>query len=161
MVDILQQMLEYISNNYALYLVVTMSIIVSFTICVLALIKKPIKLLTAKITNEPLRKLANKIFIFFAFGISFVAWYLLNMFLPQYFDLEAVQILLTGAFSIVVYALGDGVINKSQASQLVEEIVEIAEDTKKTKTEKVKEPKTKDQKPKEESAIKQYLNKVK
>ncbi len=152
MVDILQQMLTYLTSNYALYLVVTMSIIVSFTICVLTFIKKPIKTLTSKITNEKLRKFANKIFIVMAFTISFVAWFALNKFFPQYFNLEAVQVLLTGAFSIVVYALGDGIVTKSQAAQLVDAIVEVAEDKKNTKAET---------EVKEESAIKEYLKKVK
>ena len=126
-----------------------MGVIVSFTIGILTLIKKPIKKLTSKITNEPLRKLANKIFIFFAFGISFGAWALLNLFAPQYFSIQSVEILLTGAFSIVIYALGDGVITKSRAQQLIDTISEVADDEKTEKS------------PESESAIEKYLKKVK
>jgi hypothetical protein len=66
-----------------------------------------------------------------------------------------VEILLTGAFSIVIYAFGDGVLTKSQAQQLVDTIAEVADDKKadEKKAEKV------EQKP--ESAIKEYLKKVK
>ena len=134
-----------------------MGVIVSFTIGILTLIKKPIKKITAKITNEQLRKLANKVFIAFAFSISFGAWAILHCVAPAYFDIEAVEILLTGALAVVLYALGDGVITKSKAQQLVEKITEVAEDK---KAEQKKDEEIKPEK-KKESAIKEYLKKVK
>jgi hypothetical protein len=132
-----------------------MGVIISFTIGILTLIKKPIKKLTAKIPNEKVRKLANKMFIVFAFGFSFIAWFVLNLVAPSYFSLEGIEVLLTGAFSIVLYALGDGVITKSKAQQLVDTIAEVADDKKadEKKSEKVEK--------KPESAIKEYLKKVK
>lgn len=150
MIDILEQMLTYLASNYALYLVVTMGIIVSFTIGILSLIKKPIKLLTGKITNEKVRKLANKMFIAFAFGISWGAWFALNLISPQYFPLEEIEVLLTGAFSIVIYALGDGIVTKSQAQQLMDITTEYINDKKTGKTDS-----------NEQSAINEYLKKVK
>lgn len=156
MVDIIRQILTYLVANYALYLVVTMGIIVSLTIAILTFIKKPIKKLTAKISNEKLRKLANKMFIVFAFAISTLAWVFLNVFAPAYFSLEAIEILLTGAFSIVLYAFGDGIITKSKAEQLVDTIAEVADD-KKREQKKLEDKKSE----KSESAIKDYLKKVK
>ena len=155
MVEVIDSILTYLTSNYALYLVATMGVIISYTIGILTLIKKPIKKLTAKIPNERLRKLANKMFILFAFVISFSVWSVLNFVAPQYFPLEIIEVVLTGAFSIVIYALGDGVINKSQAQQLVDTIAEVADDKKadEKKAEKVEK--------KPESAIKEYLKKVK
>ena len=130
MVEVINSILTYLTSNYALYLVATMGVIISFTIGILTLIKKPIKKLTAKIANEKVRKLANKMFIVFAFAFSFIAWFVLNLVAPSYFSLEAIEVLLTGAFSIVLYALGDGVITKSKAQQLVDTIAEVADDKK-------------------------------
>lgn len=128
MYEVIKSILDYLISNYALYAVVTMSAISIITICVLSLVKKPIKLLTAKITHEKVRKLVNKVFIFLAFGISALGWAILNYFAPSYFPLGAVEIILTGAFSIVLYALGDGVITKSSAQQLVESIKDFAQE---------------------------------
>lgn len=137
MCEVINNIFDYLIANYALYMVVTMSVIITFTIGLLALIKKPIKKLTSKIHQDKIRKLANKMFIFFAFGISFAVWFFLDFIAPQYFSAEALEILLTGAFSIVVYALGDGIVTKSTAKQLVEQIKEIdekdAEEIKKSK----------------------------
>jgi hypothetical protein len=129
-----------------------MSVIVSFTIWFLSLIKKPIKKLTSKIKNPRLRKLTNKIFVLLAFAISFASWVSLNIIAPSYFPLEALEILLTGSFSIVIYSLGDGVITKSSAKALVEQITEVVDEAKE---------KEKNEETKSESAIQEYLNKVK
>lgn len=142
MIDIVTNILNYLISNYALYLVVTMSIIISLTIGLLTLIKKPIKKVTSKINNEKLRKLANKMFIIFAFAISATAWVILNVIAPLYFPIQAIEILLTGAFSIVIYSLGDGIITKSSAQQMIEKIKEIENDETETstKTENAKDP---------------------
>lgn len=155
MVEVIDTILTYLISNYALYLVATMGVIISYTIGILTLIKKPIKKLTSKIPDERLRKLANKMFILFAFVISFSVWSVLNFVAPQYFPFEIIEVVLTGAFSIVIYALGDGVITKSKAQQLVDTIAEVADDKKadEKKAEKVEK--------KPESAIKEYLKKVK
>ena len=130
MIEVLRPIMDYLIANYALYLVVTMGVIISLTIGLLTLIKKPIKKLTSKIPNEKVSKLANKMFIFFAFGISASAWAILNLISPSYFPLEALQILLTGAFSIVLYAFGDGIITKGTAQNLVEATKDFVEEEK-------------------------------
>ena len=130
MVEVFQDMFDYLLSHYALYMVITMGIVVSLTVVLVALIKKPIKLLTAKITNEKLRKLANKTFILFSFGLSALAWFVLSKISAQYFPFEVVNVFLTGALSVVTYALGDGIITKSQAKQAVELIEAVVEDEK-------------------------------
>lgn len=137
--EVINSILDYLISNYALYAVVTMSAISAITILTLSLVKKPIKQLTAKITDDRLRKLVNKVFIILAFGISAVCWVILNCIAPLYFQLDTIEILLTGAFSVVIYAFGDGVLTKSYAQQLVESIKDFAEDEKKDDdTDKVK-----------------------
>jgi hypothetical protein len=125
----------------------------------LAFIKKPIKALTGKIQNEKLRKLVNKIFIIFAFLISAAAWLGLNYFLPQYFSYQPIEVLLTGAFSVVLYAVGDGIITRDGAKKLVEEIIS---DTNEQKQKSEKKEKTLKEKTKETgSAVADFLKKVK
>lgn len=138
---------DYLLANYAFYLVITMGVIIAVTNTILCFVKKPIKRWTAKIKNEMLRRLANKMFILFAFGISAICWWILTAISSYYFPFEALKVLLTGAFSIVIYAFGDGIINKNQAENLVENIKEIGEDN-------VVDEKDKD-------AIKEFWDKVK
>lgn len=124
MMEVINRIFNYLASNYAVYMVITMSSIVAFTIGMVTLIKKPIKKLTAKIKNEKIRKSANKVLILIAFGISAVCWVILSLVLPKYFSCEATEILLSGAFAIVIYALGDGIINADKAHELVDEIFE-------------------------------------
>lgn len=156
MIEIVNQILDFLIRNYALYMVVTMSIIVSLTIFILSLVKKPIKALTGRIKDDRVRKLANKMFILFAFGLSAAVWVLLQIISPAYFQFEGDKILLTGAFSIVIYALGDGVITKSRALEMVNEIIK--------EPEKDKSSENKDETPspdKGDSALTEFLKKVK
>lgn len=157
MIETINQILDFLIANYPLYLVVTMSVIVSFTIVLLAFIKKPIKALTGKIQNEKLRKLANKIFIIFAFILSASAWFCLHFFLPQYFSYQPIEVLLTGAFSVVLYAVGDGIITRDSAKKLVDEIISDTNE----KKEKDKEKPVKEKKAKNNSAVAEFLKKVK
>lgn len=152
MVEILNQILNYLVDNYALYMVVIMSIIISLTISLITLIKKPIKKLTGKIHNENLRKFVNKIFIVFAFGISGGCWVALHFVAPEYFAIDTLQILLTGAFSVVLYAFADGIFSKPKAKQLVDTITDFVESE---KTQEKPEPK------KETDPIKEFWKKVK
>lgn len=148
MIEFINKILDFLVLNYALYMVVTMSIIVSLTIGVLHFVKKPIKKLTAKIPNEKLRKLANKMFIILAFGFSAFAWLMLKLISPTYFSCEAVEILLTGAFAVVIYAFGDGIITKSTAQKFIDELTDL--DSKDENAEK-----------KTQNAVKDFWNKVK
>lgn len=158
MVEIVKQILDFLVANYALYLVVTMSIIISLTISLITLIKKPVKCLTGKIKNPKLKALANKVFILFAFAISGAFWVALHIVCPQYFSVDSIQILLTGAFSIVLYAFGDGVLTKPKTQQIIDTITDFAEDKKDTKP----EPKPEKEQPKKETdPIKEFWKKVK
>lgn len=127
MVEVVRQILDYLITHYSLYMVITMSAVVSLTIGILAIAKKPIKKLTSLIKNETLRKLSNKVLIFMAFGISALIWVGLNAISKYYFPVDSAKILLTGAFSVVTYALGDGVITTTSAQKIVETITEISE----------------------------------
>jgi amino acid transporter len=152
MVEILNQILDFLVANYALYLVVTMSIIISLTISLITLIKKPIKNLTKKIKNERLQKLANKVFVVFAFAIAGISWVLLNWWYPKYFPVDAIQILLTGAFSVVLYELADGVVTKSKTQQIIDTITDFAQTEEQNKKQETK---------KETDPIKEFWKKVK
>ena len=130
MEELLNDIFDYLVANYAWYLVVMMSLIIAVTNTILMFVKKPIKALTGKIKNEKLRKLVNKIFIVLAFGFSALSWWGLSAISAQYFPFDTINVLMTGAFSIVIYAFGDGIITKSQSKQLVETTAEIVEDGK-------------------------------
>jgi hypothetical protein len=126
--EVLESIFNYLLDNYALYLVVMMGLLIMIINTVLMFVKKPIKMLTSKIPNEKVRKLANKMFILFAFGISALLWFVLSEISAEYFPFDEIKVLLTGAFSIVIHALGDGVITKSKAEQLIDTIKDIAEE---------------------------------
>lgn len=148
MIEFINKILNFLILHYALYMVVTMSIIVSLTIGLLHFVKKPIKKLTAKIRNEKLRKLANKMFIVMAFAFSAVAWLILKLISPAYFSCEAIEVLLTGAFAIVLYAFGDGIITHTTAEKFIDELTDLN-----AKDEKAEEKTT--------DAVKDFWNKVK
>ena len=123
-----KEIFNYLLANYALYLVVMMGVLIMITNTILMFIKKPIKKLTGKIENAKLRKLANKMFIIFAFAFSALGWFILNKVSAYYFPFDEIKVLLTGAFSIVIYAFGDGIINDKTAKVLVETVEQICED---------------------------------
>lgn len=155
MVEIVSQILEFLVANYTLYLVVTMSIIISLTISLITLIKKPVKHYTEKIPNDRLKKLVNKVFVLLAFAISGVCWIVLHFVCPQYFSIDAIQILLTGAFSVVLYELADGVVAKSKSKQIIDTITDFAEDEKEENKPQPEQPK------KETDPIKEFWETVK
>jgi dolichyl-phosphate-mannose--protein O-mannosyl transferase len=124
----IKEIFNYLLANYALYLVVMMGVLIMITNTILMFIKKPIKKLTGKIENAKLRKLANKMFIIFAFAFSALGWFILNKVSAYYFPFDEIKVLLTGAFSIVIYAFGDGIINDKTARVLVETVEQICED---------------------------------
>lgn len=126
---------QYFFSHYELYMAITMSIVVSFIVFVLNFIKKPIKVLTKKIPNERLRKLANKSIIVIAFLLSVIIWLILSKIKPDKFDFNAVNILISGAFPIVGYALGEGWITKSKATEIQGKIETTVEDGEVTKDE--------------------------
>lgn len=147
MEEFIKSILDYLLANYELYLVVTMSIIIALTITLLTFIKKPIKSLTSKIQNEKLRALANKTFIVIAFGLSALIWLVLSWCSSHYFSFDWLRVLLTGSFSIVVYAFGDKLVTKPTADKLVELVKEIDSDKKLDGNDK--------------SAVKEFYNTIK
>lgn len=147
MKEIFTDILDYLLAHYDVYLVATMGCLIMIINTVLMFMKKPIKKLTGKIENETVRTLANKMFIVFSFGLSALLWYALSELCSAYFVYDEIQVLLTGAFSTVVYAFGDGIVNKPKAKELVNTVKEIADDK------KVDE--------KDQSAIEEFYNIVK
>lgn len=138
----------FLYENFSLFYVILMVVTMAIIIGLCALIKKPIKAFTKKyITNEKLRKLANKIIIVMAYGISIGLYYLLAWLLPQFVTVDWVQITLSASLAIVAYALGDGVITKNTAKLAVDDLKEIVKDGKVDEN--------------DESAIKEFYNKVK
>lgn len=128
MKDLIKVILNYLLDNYNLYVFVALIISMSIIVFLLNLLKKPIKILTSKIENEKMRKFANKSIILLSFGLSALGWFLLNLMLPKYFQIDFVLILLDGAFPVVIYALGEGILTKEKALKIVDNIKDIAED---------------------------------
>ena len=155
MIETINQILDFLIKNYSLYMVVTMGGIITITIALLSLIKKPIKALTKKIPNEKARKLSNNIVcITLAFLLSATCWYALSLASAKYFSCNEIEALLTGAFSVVLYAVGDGVITRSSAKHIVEEIIEDSNEIATHTDTTIKKTKT-------ESAVKEFLKRVK
>lgn len=95
-------------------------------------LKIPIKKLTAKITNEKLRKLANKSIIILTFGLSFLLDYLGSVVLPQYMTFTPTISFVEGAVSNLVYALAEGLISVKDATTIAEKVKKTASDGKVT-----------------------------
>lgn len=144
MVEIFQYIWHLLQNYGLVFLVMTTVIEI-----LMWLLKWPIKLLTSKIKNEVVRKLANKVLIVLVFGLSIGVYALGHWVLPQYVSFEPSKIIMTGAFSIVLYSLADGVIPKlsslkkvealsNEASKTIEPIVESAKKGENPSDEEVK-----------------------
>ena len=130
--DILTFLLQY----YALYLVIVMGIITTLIVTILKFAKIPFKKLTLKIANETQRRIINRTVIFItSFGLSFGFWFLLNWIAPNYFTVDYLQILLNGALPIVAYAYAEGWIDAKKAKSLVETVVDKISDGELTKDE--------------------------
>lgn len=128
MFEFAEQVFASLISNYGLFTAIVMGIITSLTMLILSLLKKPIKLLTSKIKNERVRKLVNKQFVIYAFAISAGLWYLLSYFAKTYFAFEPVSVFVTGALSVILHQLADGVITSSTAKQLMEIVEDVKED---------------------------------
>lgn len=139
--EVWEQILTYILNNYPTYLVVVLAVIMSTIFGILTLLKKPIKKLTSKIQDEKCRKLANKSIIILSFLLSVGIWALLSYIWPMYFKFNIAEILLTGAFPIVAYAFIDGVITKDKAKNLTEAVIDFVEEEKQQEEQPIDEKK--------------------
>lgn len=129
MEDFIKSIFDFLIANYALYVVVVMGALMTIIYFILNFAKKPIKKLTGKIQNEQLRHLANKSIILLSFGFATLFWFLLSFLLPKYFDFDGVEILLTGALPVVLYAFVEG-LSKPKAKKIVDTIIEIVDDGK-------------------------------
>lgn len=120
----------YLYQNYSLYTVILMVVVMSLIMALVALLKKPIKLLTNKIKNQKLRTLANKTIIALAFGVSVGLWYLLAWLLPQFVVFDWSQVVLSFTLAITGYALGDNLITKKKAYETAEKVKKATKDGK-------------------------------
>jgi len=134
-----QQIISYILANYGL-LTVIISVLVTI---VLQLIKTPLKKLTAKIKNDRLRKLVNKLFILISYGIAFGIYYIGRSWIPTLFsNINIAEYApIAASFSIVIYALFEGIITKKKAKDILEdgniskdEIIDIVKSSKNNQT---------------------------
>lgn len=125
---LLKDILDFLIANYALYLVVVMTVMSVLIMVILKFLKKPIKVLTGKIKNEHIRKLANKTIILLSLGLATLFWWLLAHFFPDYFEVNWVEVILSGALPVVFYAIGDGVFTVKQATTVVDTIKEVVSD---------------------------------
>nr|DAF90893.1 MAG TPA: hypothetical protein [Siphoviridae sp. ctnMR5] len=128
----MEEVLKYLINHYALYLILVMGLLTAIIYGILTVLKKPIKKATAKIKNEKLRKLANKVIILLSFVLAVALWYVLNAISTKYFPIDGVVILLTGAIPVIIYALAEGVITQNQAKAVIGKVSDIISDDKVT-----------------------------
>lgn len=92
------------------------------------LVKLPIKKLTSKIKNEKIRKLVNKSIILVTFAIAFGLRYVGSIVLPQFIEYKPVLSLVEGAFSNLVYAMGEGIIPTSKVKTIASTIKDVTDD---------------------------------
>lgn len=134
--EVLRDALNFLfEQHYGWFVTIFMTLLITIIGLILKLIKKPIKHFTAKIKNERIRKLVNKCIIVLSFGIATGVWFLLNHFFPKYFAIDWVQIVLSGALPVVVYAIFDGVISVDKVKNLASTIIDAAADGKITNDE--------------------------
>ena len=156
-----QQIISYILANYGI-LTVIVSLIVAG---ILQFVKVPLKKLTSKIPNPKVRKLVNKLFILASYGIAFGIYYAGRAWIPALFSSIDIKEYapIAASFSIVIYALLEGLITKSKAKDILtdgeiskDEIASIVENSEVKKTKLIATKKTK---PK--STLQEELDKLK
>lgn len=119
-----QEFYVWIVENYGWITFIMVALISGIT----EILKLPLKKLTSKIKNEKLRKLANKSIILIAFGLAFLLRYLGSLVLPKFISYEPVLSLVEGAFSNLVYAIGEGLITPLKAKEVGETIKDVSAD---------------------------------
>lgn len=133
--EFFSEVFRFFFSNYDLYMAITLSVLMAVVILILNFVKKPIKALTSKIENERLRKLANKSIIVLSFALAVLFWFILSKVMPTKFDFSMKNILISGAFPIVGYAVGEGIITTQKASEINGKIKNTVKDGKVTKEE--------------------------
>lgn len=123
---------KFIVENYGWIAMIMTALITGL----IQLIKIPIKKLTSKIASEKMRKLANKSIIVLSFALAFLVEYLGHLCLPKYIPFSSATALVEGAFSNILYLLGEGIITKPQAKQLADEVKDATSDASSEEAEK-------------------------
>ena len=113
-----EQIANFIVSEYG-WIALMMTLIVALLV---ELIKWPLKKLTGKITDERLRKLANKSIILISFGLAFLLNYLGNMWFPEYIPFSIAESCAEASFANILYALVEGVITTPKAKELTESV---------------------------------------
>ena len=126
---LIKDVLTFLLQYYALYLVIFMSIVTAIIMVILNYTKKPFKKLTAKIENERVRKFVNNsVIICCSFILSFLLWLLLNLIAPNYFAIDYKIIFLNGAIPVVTYAFAEGWITADKAKEIIKDTTEKVND---------------------------------
>lgn len=126
---LIKDVLTFLLQYYALYLVIFMSIVTAIIMVILNYAKKPFKKLTAKIENARVRKFVNNsVIIFCSFLLSFLLWLLLNLIAPNYFAIDYKIIFLNGAIPVVTYAFAEGWITADKAKEIIKDTTEKVND---------------------------------
>lgn len=114
----------WLINNYGWITLIMVGLVAGLV----EILKLPYKKLTSKISNERIRKLANKFIILFSFGIAFLIRYLGSIWLSQFITFEPVLALCEGSFANIIYALSEGIISNSSVKTLSNTIKDVADD---------------------------------
>lgn len=126
---LIKDVLTFLLQYYALYLVIFMSIVTAIIMVILNYTKKPFKKLTAKIENARVRKFVNNsVIICCSFILSFLLWLLLNLIAPNYFAIDYKIIFLNGAIPVVTYAFAEGWITADKAKEIIKDTTEKVKD---------------------------------
>lgn len=111
-----ERILKFICDQYGWVNFVLVVIIAIFIQCVKTPYKKYV---TSKIQDEGMRKLANKVIIVVGFGIAILIQWLTSLIFPDEVEFNVAIALIDGLASNVLYLLGEGVINKTQAVKII------------------------------------------
>lgn len=126
---LIKDVLTFLLQYYALYLVIFMSIATAIIMVILNYTKKPFKKLTAKIENARVRKFVNNsVIICCSFLLSFLLWLLLSLIAPNYFAIDYKIIFLNGAIPVVTYAFAEGWITADKAKEIIKDTTEKVND---------------------------------
>ncbi len=126
---LIKDVLTFLLQYYALYLVIFMSIVTAIIMVILNYTKKPFKKLTARIENARVRKFVNNsVIICCSFILSFLLWLLLNLIAPNYFAIDYKIIFLNGAIPVVTYAFAEGWITADKAKEIIKDTTEKVND---------------------------------
>ena len=129
----MSEIYNVIVENYG-WVFLVMVLIVS---AVVEALKVPLKMLTSRIKSDKGRKAVNKVIILITFGMAFLVDYLASLISPSSVEFSSLKSMVVGAFSNLLYAVGEGLISLPTAKKVAEDIPvvtdEKADDKEKTK----------------------------